>query len=170
MNKISVTQDTLYSYFLAHNIKLLRLSEMMGVNDDMVTSCFRHCSDRHGSPRRFTAKSIALINESLPRLAEELRARLLTFGTDRVYTNAHGRTYDPGLIEPLKDLGRYLNITGLTNRLLGWSQNKKSSILCRPNAANYGNITEADIIIINNEILSIAGVLSNYQVVPDNDR
>ena len=169
MEKIKVTQDELYQYLLEHDVKILRLSELMGTGDTMVTSCFKHSLDRLGVPRRFTAKSISLINQVLPQLASELRRSVLHYGSDQTYTNSHGHAYDPGQIEPIKDLGRYLNITGLTNRLLGWSQNKKSSVLCRPKAINYGNITKEDVTRINTEILSIAAVLDSYELVIDND-
>ena len=169
MNKIPVTQDTLYEYLIAHDVKMIRLSELLDCSNDPLTACFQHRKDKHGTPRTLSAYYIQKLNEVLPRLADEIEARLLTFGSERMYTNTHGRTYDPGMIEPLKELGKYLNITGLTRRLLGWSQNKKSSVLCRPNALNYGSITEADIIAVNNEILSIAGVLSKYKVIVNKD-
>lgn len=168
MDKIKVTQDELYQYLQDHNVKILRLSELMGTGDTMVTSCFKHSLDRMGVPRNFTAKSVELINQALPKLAAELRSSLLYYGSAQAYTNQHGREYDPGQIEPIKALGRYLNITGLTHRLLGWSANKKSSVLCRPKAINYGNITKSDVTIINTEILSIAGVLDSYQMMCNN--
>lgn len=164
---IKVSQDELYEYFLAHDIKLLRLSELMGVSDNFVTSCFAHSKDSKGVPRSFSPKTIELINEALPQLASRLDGCQLEFGSPKTYTNNHGRTYDPGLIEPIKTLGRYLNITGLVNRLLGWSQNKKSSILSRPNALNYGNITMDDVMAINNEIQYIVDTLNSLQLVID---
>ncbi len=167
--KITVTQDELYQYLQAHDVKLIRLSGLMGCDDDTVTSCFAHRKDKHGVPRRFSADNLGKMNKALPQLAQELRGCLLRYGSAQTYTNAHGREYDPGQIEPLKTLGRYLNITGLLQRLLGWSQNKKSSVLCRPKAINYGNITKSDVMIINTEVLSIAAVLDSYQVVTDVD-
>lgn len=165
MEKIKVTQDELYRYLQDHDIKMLRLSELIGTSDTAVTMCFKHSPDRVGVPRRFSAKSVQLINIALPQLAQELRGCVLHFGSQLTYTNRHGHEYDPGQILPLKTLGRYLNITSLTHRLLGWSQNKKSSVLCRPKAINYGNISKQDVILINTEILSIAGVLDSYELV-----
>lgn len=169
MEKIKISQDTLYEYLQAHSVKMLRLSEMIGTDDDTVTSCFRHRKDRHGVPRRFSAENINRINNALPHLACELRERILNFGTPQVRTNTHGRTYDLGLIEPMKELGRYLNITNMTHRVLGWSQNKKSSVLCRPDVVTYGNISEQDVVLINQEVLSVAAVLDNYEVVAESD-
>ena len=165
MNKIQVSQDTLYDFLTTHDVKMIRLSEMLHCSNDTLTACFQHRKDKYGTPRTLSAFYIQKINNVLPRLADEIESCLLTFGSEHMYTNTHGRTYDPGMIEPLKELGKYLNITGLTRRLLGWSQNKKSSVLCRPNALNYGSITESDVIAVNNEILSIAAVLSKYEII-----
>jgi hypothetical protein len=40
-------------------------------------------------------------------------------------------------------------------------------VLVNKDATTYGNISEADVTAINEEILSIAGVLSKYEVVPN---
>lgn len=167
MEKVKVTQDTLYEYILAHDVKMTRLAEMIHRAPEVVMSCFKHHNDWHGRPRRFNAEHIALINEALPRLADELRQRLLKFGSDQTYTNKWGNTYDPALVEPMKDLGKYLNIMSLTERLLGWSKGKKTAVISRPLSKIYGNISKADVVAINNEILAVAGVLSSYEVVAE---
>ena len=168
--KIPVTQDTLYEYLQAHDVKLVRLADMIGCTDDVVTSCFAHRKDKHGMPRQFTPDNLAKLSLALPRLANDLRNCLLHYGSPLTYTNKHGREYDPGQVQPIKSLGRYMNITGLLQRLLGWSVNKKCSVISRPNAINYGNITKSDVMTINNEILAVAGVLESYQLVIDVDR
>ena len=53
MEKVKVTQDTLYEYILAHDVKLTRLAEMIGRAPEVVMSCFKHHNDWHGRPRRF---------------------------------------------------------------------------------------------------------------------
>lgn len=161
---MKVTQDTLFKYLQSHDVKMIRLSEIIGCSDDTLTACFQHRKDRHGTPRWFSDDFIAKINEALPRLADELRGCLLTFGTPYTRTNKRGRTYDPGQLEPIKALGRYLNITGLTARVLGWSKCKKSLVLVNTASTTYGNISESDVIAINQEILSVAAVLSNYKL------
>lgn len=167
MEKVKVTQDTLYEYILAHDVKMTRLAEMINRAPEVVISCFKHHNDWHGRPRRFNAEHIALINKALPMLADELRQRLLKFGSDQTYTNKWGNTYDPALVQPMKDLGKYLNITSLTERLLGWSKGKKTAVISRPISKIYGNISKADVVAINNEILAVSGVLSSYEVVAD---
>lgn len=167
MEKVQVTQDTLYEYLLAHDVILSRLAELIGKAPEVVMSCFKHHKDWHGRPRKFNAEHIAAINKALPVIASELQARLLTFGSERTYTNNRGKTYDPALVDQLNGLGKYLNITALVTRLLGWSKGKKSAVFCQPSSKAYGNISEADMIIINNEILSIVGVLSSYEVKTD---
>lgn len=167
MDKIKVSQDTLYQYLLAHDVKLTRLAELIGRAPEVVMSCFKHHKDWHGRPRKFNAEHIALINQALPQLANELRARLMKFGSDQMFTNKWGNTYDPALMEPIKDLGKYLNITGLLTRVCGWTHGKKSAVLSRTVSKIYGNISEQDMIAINNELLAVAGVLGSYEVVAD---
>ena len=168
--KIQVSQDTLYEYMLAHNLKMTRLAQLIGKSDDVVTSCFKHHKDIYGKPRRFNAQHIKSINQALPQIVTELQNRLLTFGSNQVYTNQRGTTYDPALIEQLKELGIYLNITGVLMRVLGWSKGKKSAVICQRSSKAYGTISEADTVAINNEILSIIGVLSSYEVIPDDEK
>lgn len=167
MGKIKVSQDTLYGYMLEHGIKMARLAELIGKSDDVVTSCFRHHKDRHGNPRYFNREHIDAINKALPIIADELRARLLTFGSSQTFTNKRGTTYDPALVEPIKEIGKYLNITAMVERLLGWNKGKKSIVLVQTGSKVYGNVSEADMIVINNELLSVAGVLSSYEVVTE---
>ena len=84
-----------------------------------------------------------------------------------MYTNKNGRTYDPGMIEPINILGEYLNMTAVIERLLGWSKSKKSNVFAAPTSKNYGNISEDDVNKINMEVLAIIGVLENVEVIPD---
>jgi len=167
MDKIKVSQDTLYQYLLAHDVKLTRLAEMIGRAPEVVMSCFKHHKDWHGRPRKFNAEHIALINQALPQLANELRARLLMFGSPETYKNNRGVKYDPALVEPMKELGEFLNITGIVTRVCGWSKGKKSAVLTSPASKLYGCISEQDVISINNEVLAVAGVLGSYEVVAD---
>lgn len=165
--KIQVTQDTLYEYMLAHDVKLSRLAELIGKSREVVFSCFKHHKDPRGKPRYFSHENIEAINQALPVLAQELQQHLLTFGSPQTYTNRWGNTYDPALIEPIKELGHYLNITAMTGRVLGWKPTKKTSVLVQTTCISYGCISEADAIAINNEILSIVGVLSSYTLIAD---
>lgn len=163
--KIQVSQDTLYEYLLAHDVKLSRLAELMDIDPDVVFSCFKHHKDWHGRPRKFNAGHIDAINGALPVIASELQSRMLAFGSDRTYTNKWGSTYDPALVGPLKELGNYLNLSGMLPRLLGWSNGKIRAVLSRPNGKMFGCITQNDVTAINTEILSVVGVLSNYEVM-----
>ena len=71
------------------------------------------------------------------------------------------------MIEPINNLGKYLNITSLICRMLGWSKSKKKNVFGAPTVKNYGNISEDDVNAINVEIMSVAGFLENVEVVPD---
>lgn len=167
MEKKKVTQDTLNEYMVKHGVKMVRLAEITRVNPDVITSCFKHRKDAHGVPRYFSTKMIALLNEALPQLAEELRRCLLTFDSERAETSSRGVKYDKGLVESMKQLGLYLNITALCERVLGWKKQKKNAVFNSANVKLYGHITEADAIAINEEVLAIAGVLERYEVVTE---
>ena len=164
---VQISQDTLYEYMQAHGLKMSRLAELIGKSDDVVTSCFKHHKDGRGKPRYFNAQHCAAINEALTVIASELRWCLLTWGSDQVYTNQRGATYDPALVEQIKTVGRYMNVTAMVERLLGWTKGKKSAVLVQTTSKGYGTVSKEDMIAINNEILSVAGVLSSYEVVAD---
>ncbi len=137
----------------------------MGISSASLTSCFKHQLINNGVPRVFTAKNIVKLNAALESLAVDLRLCVLNFGSERVFTNQRGTTYDPALVVPIKNIGKYLNLTALVARVLGWNQDKKETILVSPSSKNYGNISRDDVNRLNAEILSIAGVLSSYEVV-----
>lgn len=167
MEKVKISQDTLYQYIIDHNIKLVRIAEMVGVSEANINSCFKHHKDAHGNPRSFTRYNIRKLNIALEQIAAELRGCMLAFGSDRTFTNMRGKTYDPALVEPIKRIGNLLNLTALVSRVLGWNQNKKENTLVSPSSKNYGNITREDTDRINAELLAVAGVLSSYEVVAD---
>lgn len=165
--KMKVSQDTLYKYLTEHDVIFSRLAEMMDMSPDTVSACFIHSANRHGTPRCFTVENIQKLNNALLMFAHKLRSCLLRFGTEQVYTNKHGRTYDPGMIEPINRLGDYLNTTALFGRMLGWSKGKKRNVFSAPTSKNYGNISQDDVDVLNVEIMSVAGFLENVEVVPD---
>lgn len=167
VNKIKMSQDALYKYLNDHDVKLTRIAELMGKSHSVVVSDFLHHKSSKGKPRYFSVENIKLLNEALHKLSDELIARLVVFGSEQMYTNKHGRTYDPGMIEPLNRLGELVNITGIFGRILGWKKRKKSNVFASKASKNYGNISEQDVMMINSEILSIAGVLAGVEVVPD---
>lgn len=164
-NKVQVSQDALYTYLTDHGVKLVRLAELVGISSPSMTSCFKHQIINGGARRSFTPKTIAKLNVALGQVADSLRGCVLTFGSDQVFTNQRGMTYDPALVEPMKKIGEWLNLTAFVQRVLGWNQDKKENTLVSPSSKNYGNITEADVNAINAELLSIAGVLDAYEVV-----
>ena len=162
-----MTQDAIYKYLTEHDVKVIRIAELMGKTPPVIISCFKHHKNVHGYPRCFSVENIRQLNEVLGVIARELRGCVMTFGTDRMRTNKHGRTYDPGLIEPMKRLGELMNLMGLTKRLLGWSKIKKENVISDATSKAYGNISEADVMAINAEVLAVAGVLEGVEVVPD---
>ena len=169
MQKVKMSQDSIYDYLTKHGVIISRIGELMGMEPSSVISCFKHHLNPRGIPRHFTVRGIAKLNDALQVLVGELRSHVVVFGSDKVYTNKHGRTYDPGMIEPLNELGKYMNLMSLTNRLLGWNQRKKLNVFSSPATKNYGNISESDVNAINAEVLSVAGVLEGVEVVPDDD-
>lgn len=167
IKKMKISQDALYSFLLEHDVIISRLAELMGIGSSTIFSCFRHSKNRHGNPCYFSVENIEKLNNALCLISEELRKNIIMFGSDKLYTNKHGRTYDPGMIEPLSRLGRLVNITKMTGRLLGWKKSKKESIFCTPSSKNYGNISEADVMKINTEVMLVVGILERTEVIPD---
>lgn len=167
--KMQMSQDDLYQYLTDHDVKLSRLAELMGKSLPVLNSAFRHHKNNAGYERNFSVENIALLNQSLPILADELRQCLLTFGSDLTFTNKHGTTYDPALLEPIKQLGRYLNLVTLTERILGWNKTRKRNVLADTHSKVYGCISQSDMMALNAELLSIAGVLEGTEVIPDDD-
>ncbi len=167
MEKVKISSDTLYKFLTEHNVKQVRIAEKMGISVASLTSCFKHQLINNGVPRNFTVQNINRMNVAISQIAAELRMCLLTFGSDKTYTNQRGVTYDPALVAPLKRIGKYMNLTALVARVLGWNQDKKETTIVSPSSKNYGNITREDADRINAELLSVAGVLSSYEVVAD---
>lgn len=166
---MKMSQDQLYKYLTDHDVKVIRLAELMGKTPAVIISNFRHHKNAHGNPRHFSVENIRQLNEALQTIAKELRGCVLTFGTNQTYTNKHGRTYDPGMIEPLNRIGELLNLTALVDRLLGWNKGKRTSVLTDKISKAYGNVSETDVMTINAEVLAVAGVLEGLEVVPDDD-
>lgn len=162
--KMTVTEDELYEYLRKQGVKLIRLSELTGINEAAVNSCFRHHKNNNGVPRHFNQEQVTKINEALPLLAAQLRQKKMKFDRERAKTNRFGTAYDKGLIEPMKRIGEYLNLTALTERVLGWSKAKKDGVLVAPTSKYYGHISEADVRAVNTELLSVAGVLAEYEL------
>jgi len=167
MKKVQVSSDTLYQFLMGHGVKLVRLAELSGISEATINVCFKHTRGTNGKPRVFTLKAIEKINAALELYATELRGCVLNFGSNQVFSNQRGNFYDPALINPMKRIGEYLNLTSLVNRTLGWSKNKKDCVLVSPSSKAYGNISEADADAINTEILAVAGVLSNYELISE---
>lgn len=167
VKKVKMSQDALYKYLTDHDVKIIRIAELMGKSPAVVNSDFLHHKSSKGKSRCFSVENVKLLNEALHKFSDELIARLVVFGSEQMYTNKHGRTYDPGMIEPLNKLGEFLNMTGIFGRILGWNKYKKLNVFASKTSKNYGNISEQDVIMINSEILSIAGVLAGVEVVPD---
>lgn len=168
--KVKITQDTLYQFLTDHKLKLVRLAELTGLSEASINSCFKHQIINQGVPRSFTREGVERLNRALPQWAESLRGLVLTWGSEQTFTNQRGATYDPALVEPLKRIGEQMNLTALVERVLGWSKDKKESVLVTRGSKVYGNITEADATAINTELLTVAGVLSGWEVVADGDR
>lgn len=168
MDKIKVTQDFLYQYLQEHNFTISSLGEIMGVSDSVVRACFLHIPNRHGNPQKFSASNIDRLNEALSVVSNELRRCLLTFGSNQMFTNQHGTTYDPALVGQIKNgINKYFKLRGLFERILGWNVTKCRTTLSIIKSPIYGNITREDADRINAELLSVAGVLSSYEVVAD---
>ncbi len=169
MDKLQMSQDELYAYLTAHDVKISRIAELMGKNVSNVFSAFRHNLNNNGRERRFSVDNVRSLNEALPRLASELRGSVMTFGSPQTFTNRLGRTYDPALVEGLNGVGRYLNIAALVQRVLGWDAAKKRRTLVDSYSKVFGNVTKEEMTLVNAELLAVSAVLDGVEVVPDAD-
>lgn len=167
IQKIQISSDTLYQFLKEHGVKETRIADIMGFSTTSLNDCFAHRAMPNGKPRTFTSKTIKKLNYAIEQMAESLRSSVLTFGSEQTYTNQWGNTYDPALLEPMKELGKLVNLTALVERVLGWNKFKKQAVFVAKNSISYGCISQDDVNRINAELLAIAGVLSSYEVVLD---
>lgn len=162
---MKVTQDFLYKYLQEHNIITSMIAVKMGVGETTVRCCFKHSPNRLGNPQYFSTDNIVKLNTAIASIAEELRQCVITFGSDQTYTNQHGTTYDPACVDAFQRIGEYFNSKALMERLLGWKKTKRDTILAIKKSNVYGNITQEDVNRVNAELLSVASVLGNCEVV-----
>ena len=169
MEKVKVTQDVVYQYMLEHNVSLSDLAREMQANATMVAACFKRNADRNGKPRHFTAATLPRLNEGLSKFAAQMRQCVIPFGSNQVYTNHWGATYDPATVEPIRQLANYFNLTALVVRVLGWSKTKKSAIISDVHSKAFGCVSRDDVNRLNADLLAVAGVLSSSEIIPDEE-
>jgi hypothetical protein len=167
MSKAKVSQDFLLNIIDERGVNVTTLAELMGMSATMVNGCFRHNKDAKGNPRNFPEKTLPKLNAALVAMADEMNKIQIPFGSSQTYTNQRGATYDPALVEPLKKIGEWMNLTALVERVLGWNQRKKENVLVTRSSKAYGTVSQADATAINNELLAVVGVLGSYEVVAD---
>lgn len=165
MGKVQVTQDALYEFLLAHDVKMVRLAQLSGLSEATLNICFKHVPYPNGALHSFTAKGVEAINQALPQMAAGLRGCILTFGSDQAFTNQRGKRYDPALIGPMKAIGSWVNLTALVQKQLGWSKAMKDNVLVSRSGKAYGCISIDDVNRINAELLAVAGVLDGYELI-----
>jgi len=169
MMKIQVSQDFLYDYLKEHSFIITVLSTYMGISESIVRGCFHHDLNRLGRPMSFSAANIAKLNEALNAIADNLRRCVLTFGSDQAFINQRGTAYDPGLVEQIKNgMGKFFKMKGMTERVLRWNKTKCYTTLAVRKSPMYGKVSREDADRLNAELLSVAGVLSSYEVVEQN--
>lgn len=57
----------------------------------------------------------------------------------------------------------------MEERVLGWNTGKYNQTLFVPKSKVYCNISKGDVDRLNAELLAVAGVLSSYEVVADDE-
>lgn len=163
--KITITQDELYEFLLAHNIVTIRLGEMIGLAEVSLSSCFKHHKNNDGRPRYFTRRQVEAINEALPRLSYEVARRRIVFNPANNTSKSAKRVFDPGCVPQFKAVGEYFNLSALTVRVLGWNKRKKDIVINSPSNGSYGHITPDDVKLINDELDYVSYWLSTRQVL-----
>ena len=171
MEKVQISQDALYQFLTEHNMTIGLLAVKMGVSEGIVYGCFRHSLNRLGQPLKFSRANVEKLNQAISTIADELRQSVLTFGSDQKFTNQRGTTYDPALAEPIRHgISRYFNLKRMTERVLGWNKAKCEGTVCTKSSPMYGRVSQEDADRLNAELLSVAGVLSSYEVVTESDK
>ncbi len=165
MKKKKVNQDVLYQYLLEHNITLSGLARQMDVNPAYISGCFNHTPFKNGQPRRFSKNAIPLLNNGLKVFAAKLCESYITFGSNQMFTNRLGTTYDPGTLPAIRQLSQFFNLTAFLIRVIGWNEAKKNATFSSPSSKSYGCITREEINLINAELVTIVKDLFSFQVV-----
>lgn len=165
--KEQITSHDLYEYLKSHGIKLARIAELVGLSEASLNSCFNHYKGFKGVPRGFNSAMTQKLTGALEQVADAIRSRKLVFGSERTYTNQRGKTYDPALVDSLKKVGEWVNLTSLVWQALQWTADKKKNTLVSTNSKAYGCVSEDDVHKINATLEEMARVLSGYRVVPD---
>lgn len=165
MEKTKVSQDFLYKFITDNGVNVSTLAELMGMSVTMVNGCFRHNKDAAGRPRNFPLQTLPKLNEAIGELAVQIRGSLISFGSSRTYTNVRKVEYDPACVEQINNLHRYFKITKFVASVLGWSVNKKSTILHAPSSKGYACVSRDDVDRINARLLAVAGMLESIEIV-----
>lgn len=166
MKKLTVSQDYLYEYLKGHDVNIRELARMMGMTGSAVNSAFVHNNDKYGKPKYFSVNALPKLNASIAEMARLIRQSQITFGSDQVYSN-RGGTFDPACLPAMKALSRFFNLTAFTNRVLGWNETKKNTVLSAPSSKIYGHITQDDVMRLNAELVAVAGILEGLEVELD---
>lgn len=170
MDKKKITQDELYQFIQAHDLKLARIAEVAGLSEASVNSCFKHQIINKGVPRSFTRQTIAKMNEELPRMAAEIAACSMEFGKDpkEIINNQRGKTYDKALVGPIKNgVARYFNINPFLERVVGWNKTRKHNVLETNTGKAHGCISREDMNRINDELEFVSDWLTKRELVVD---
>lgn len=163
MTKVQMTQDQFYHLLLDRNLIISRLGVLIGQSDVAMSQAFKHYIV-NGKPHSFSPDKLQRINDALPRWADSIQSCLMQFHPENNISTVPTRCYDPSCLEQLRSVGEHFNLTALTARVLGWKKSKKESVFT-PTNKNYGHITQQNVIAINTELLSVAGVLRNIEVI-----
>lgn len=168
MNKITVTQDHLKTFLGDHHFINAALAKKMGVSEGIVSGCFNRKLNRHGKPLSFSRKNIELLNQALRQIAEDLSGCKLE-ASDEEFATKRFINDDPAVMESLRRIGEYIRLQGLTNKVLGWNTKKCLNNISVNGPKPHVHISKEDSMRITTEIMSIAGTLAGWEVVPDGE-
>ena len=167
MDKIKVSQDELKMFIEAHHFVRVAIAKKMGVSESIVGNCFEHVPSRHGKPLSFSKKNIELMNNALQQIAEELSASKLKCSNEEEAVTKRFINDDPAIIDSLRKISEYIKLRGLTAKVLGWGARKCESNINLKESNPRVHLKKEEIELINNEIMTVAGTLANWEVVAD---
>lgn len=167
--KKPITSDGLYELLNTYGVKHVRIAELVGLSEASLNSCFNHYKGFKGLPRGFNSAMAQKLTNALEQVADAIRSRKLVYGKDLTKPNNRGKVYDHALVDALKEVGKWVNLTFLVEKALGWKKDKKKNTLVSRNSKAYGCVSEEDANKVNVLLEEIAKEISSYEVVPDGE-
>lgn len=159
-----MSQDFLYTYLEENGINISRIAERMGVSSAILSRSFRHSLNRHGKPMNLSASNIERLNVALSEMSLQMQQSRIVFGSPQTYTNTWGNTYDPAVVDSIKELRKFFKINRFLKVAVGWTGEKVRVVLDTPSSKGYACVSADDVRRINDTMQKVAILLGSIEV------